>query len=178
MLKIRYIITLCALTFAVASFAQAVQNTPNTTNDEQHFAKYLSTADFRANIFDYKSKKEWQYNGVKPCFIDFYATWCGPCKALAPTVEALAKEYDGKIDVYKVDVDKERELAAVFGVRSIPTLLFIPMADQPQVIQGAYPKDALVELIDVLLLGQKPKNMKMWQANEQEEQYTREKRNE
>lgn len=87
--------------------------------------------------------------------IDFYATWCGPCKAIAPILEELAKEYAGKIVIYKIDTDKERELAAAFGISSIPTLLFIPAKGDPQVAQGALPKESLKRAIDEFLLGNK-----------------------
>lgn len=150
-------IAFVALWGSVSAFAQNVE--------EPHFAKYLSTSDFIEKIFDYKnSKGEWNYKGTRPCMIDFYATWCGPCKALSPIVEEVAKQYEGKVDFYKVDVDKEKELAALFQIRSIPTLLFVPSTDQPSMTQGALPKEALTEFVDVLLLGQKPKNIKVSEA--------------
>ena len=134
--------------------------------EAKHNTIYLSTSDFIDKVDDYKTSREWKYKGTVPCLIDFYATWCGPCRALSPILEEVAGEYNGKVIIYKVDVDKEKELAALFNVRSIPTLLFVPVAEQPSVIQGGLPKDAVKELIDVILLGQKPKNMKMWQAEE------------
>ncbi|MCQ2229920.1 MAG: thioredoxin [Bacteroidales bacterium] len=137
-----------------------------TQNAAEHKTRYLSTSEFKESVFDYTASKEWKFKGIRPCVIDFYATWCGPCKMVAPILESLAADYDGKIDIYKVDVDKEKELAAVFGVRSIPTMLWVPMDEQPSLTQGAMQKEALTELIDVLLLGQKPKNLKMWQSEE------------
>ena len=99
---------------------------------------HLTKAEFLAKVYNFeKNPEEWKYEGDKPCIVDFYATWCGPCKALAPVLEELAKEYDGKIYIYKVDVDKEEELAATFGIRSIPTLLWIPKNGKPTVTQGA-----------------------------------------
>lgn len=93
---------------------------------------------FKDKVMDYESNpQEWKYKGTRPAVIDFYATWCGPCKLTAPVVEKVAKEYDGKIDFYKVDVDQQKELAALFGVQSIPTLLFIPMEGQPTKSVGA-----------------------------------------
>lgn len=113
---------------------------------------HLTKADFLRKVADYeKNPSEWKYLGSRPAIIDFYATWCGPCKALAPLLEELSEEYAGKIDIYKVDIDKERELAAAFGVRSVPTLLFVPMDDKPQMATGALPRSAFDEVIaDVL----------------------------
>lgn len=111
----------------------------------------------RKLVYNYETNpNDWKYEGDKPCIVDFYATWCGPCKALAPVLEELAKEYDGKIYIYKVDVDKEEELAATFGIRSIPTLLWIPKNGKPTVTQGAMPKTELKKMIDEVLLNAKP----------------------
>ena len=95
--------------------------------------------------------EEWNFKGKRPAVIDFYASWCGPCKSLTPTLEELSAEYEGKVDIYKVDVDSEPELAAAFGVRSIPTLVFIPLTGAPQTRVGALPKAALREAIDTLI---------------------------
>ena len=116
----------------------------------------LTKADFLTKVYNYeKNPKEWKYEGDKPAIVDFYATWCGPCKAIAPVLEKLAAEYKGKIVVYKIDTDKEPELSAAFGIRSIPTLLFIPAKGTPQVAQGALPEEALRKTIDEFLLGKK-----------------------
>ncbi len=115
--------------------------------------KHLTKAEFLEKVWNYeKNSKEWKYEGDKPCIIDFYTTWCGPCKRLSPILEELAKEYDGKIIVYKVNTEVERELASVFQVRSIPTLLFCPLKDNPQINVGALPKEQLVEAINKVLL--------------------------
>ncbi len=95
--------------------------------EAKHNTIYLSTSDFIDKVDDYKTSREWKYKGTVPCLIDFYATWCGPCRALSPILEEVAGEYNGKVIIYKVDVDKEKELAALFNVRSIPTLLFVPV---------------------------------------------------
>ena len=95
------------------------------------------------------------FAGDKPAIVDFYATWCGPCRQVAPILEELAKEYDGKIVIYKIDTDKEQGLAAAFGIRSVPTILFIPQQGKPQVAQGALPKEELKKAIDEFLLGGK-----------------------
>jgi len=112
----------------------------------------ISAADFKEKIFDYETEQEWKYKGQYPAIIDFYADWCGPCKAVAPVLEELATEYDGKLVIYKLDTEQERELSAMFGIQSIPTLLFIPM-DGPLLIQkGALPKHILKQVIDERLL--------------------------
>ena len=118
---------------------------------------HLTKTEFLNKVYNYEANpNDWKYEGDKPCIVDFYATWCGPCKALAPVLEELAKEYDGKIYIYKVDVDKEEELAATFGIRSIPTLLWIPKDGKPTVTQGAMPKTELKKMIDEVLLNAKP----------------------
>lgn len=113
----------------------------------------LTKADFLTKVFDYENNpSEWKYLGDKPAIIDFYADWCGPCKMIAPILEELAQEYDGEIIIYKIDTEKEQELAAAFGIRSIPTLLFIPMGEQPQLVQGALPKSEFKKTIESILL--------------------------
>ncbi len=114
----------------------------------------LTKADFLKRVADYeKSPAEWKYLGDKPALVDFYASWCGPCKALAPVLEELAAEYGDQIYIYKVNTEEEQELAATFGIRSIPTLLFIPMEGKPQIAQGALPKAMLKKAIDDVMLG-------------------------
>ena len=113
----------------------------------------LTKADFLKKIVDYeKNPEEWIYLGDKPAIIDFYASWCGPCKMVAPVLEELAAEYDGQIYVYKVNTEQEQELAALFNIRSIPLFLFIPMNDKPQMAMGAMPKSSFKEAIDGVLL--------------------------
>ena len=113
----------------------------------------LTMADFKKQIMDFEANpQEWKYLGDKPAIIDFYATWCGPCKATAPVLEKIAEKYDGRINVFKVDVDKEQELAALFGVRSIPSLLFIPMSEKPQMTTGAMMQNDFERAIADILL--------------------------
>lgn len=117
---------------------------------------HLNKIDFLKKVANYEANpNEWKYLGDKPALIDFYADWCGPCKAVAPVLEELAKEYDGEIYIYKIDTEAELELSALFGIRSIPSLLFIPMNGTPQMAQGALPKNALKEAIDKVLLEKK-----------------------
>lgn len=104
--------------------------------------EHLTTETFKEKVFNFETNKEWKFEGSKPCLIDFYADWCSPCKMVAPILEELQKEYDGKLNIYKVDTEDQRELAGIFGIRSIPSLLFVPMEGQPQMAAGALPKDS------------------------------------
>jgi thioredoxin len=110
---------------------------------------------FQQKIFNFEQNQEWKYEGDLPCVVDFWAPWCGPCKMVGPLIDELSKEYDGKVNFYKVNTDEEQELAGVFGIRSIPSLLFVPKDGQPKMAAGALPKDAMKEAIDNELL---PKN--------------------
>ncbi|MCC8199611.1 MAG: thioredoxin [Tannerellaceae bacterium] len=113
----------------------------------------LTKEEFLQKVANYESNpEEWKFLGDKPCIVDFYADWCGPCKMVAPVLEELAEEYNGQIDIYKVDTEKEEELSAIFGVRSIPTLLFCPLDDHPQFLRGAVSKADLQKAIQDVLL--------------------------
>ena len=113
--------------------------------------EHLTKETFLNKIFNYEKNKEWKFEGEKPFIIDFYADWCGPCKVVAPVLEELSKDYDGKINVFKVDTEAEQELASVFGIRSIPSFLFVPAKGQPQMAMGALPKETFVNAFkDVL----------------------------
>jgi len=114
--------------------------------------KYLTKQDFIDKIFDYENNEEWKYKGDVPAIIDFYADWCGPCKSVAPTLEQLSEEYENKLEIYKIDTDKETELSALFGIQSIPTFLFIPVTGAPMVQRGALPKSAFKQVIDERLI--------------------------
>lgn len=114
----------------------------------------LTKETFQSKVFNFEKNKDWKFEGDKPCIIDFYADWCGPCKMLAPILEELSNEYGDKINIYKVDTEKEQELSGMFGIRSIPSILFVPMDDQPQMAAGALPKAQLEKVIaDVLKVG-------------------------
>jgi thioredoxin len=113
--------------------------------------EHLTLETFKTKVFDFEKNKEWKFEGDKPCIIDFYADWCQPCKMVAPVLEELAKDFDGKLDIYKVDTEAERELSAVFGIRSIPSILFVPMDAQPQMAAGALPKNAFEKAIEDVL---------------------------
>jgi thioredoxin 1 len=103
--------------------------------------EHLTSETFKSKVFNFETNKDWKFEGDKPAVIDFYADWCGPCKMVAPILEELAKEYDGKVDIYKVNTEEQQELSSVFGIQSIPSILFIPKDGQPQMAQGALPKD-------------------------------------
>lgn len=112
----------------------------------------LTAENFKKSVLDYTTQTEWNYLGTLPAIIDFYADWCGPCKMVAPILEELAKEYNGKLIIYKVDTEKEQELAAVFGIQSIPTFLFIPREGKPMMQPGALSKSMFKKVIDEQLL--------------------------
>jgi len=114
---------------------------------------HLTKAEFLSKVTNFETNPTgWKYLGDKPCIIDFYATWCGPCKTVAPILDEIAKEYDGKIYVYKIDVDAQPEIAAAYGIQSIPTILFCPMTGNPQITQGAIPKDYFTRAVNDILL--------------------------
>ena len=115
-------------------------------------AEHLTKETFIQKVFDYENNKEWKYQGEIPAVIDFYADWCGPCKMIAPVIEELSTEYEGRVAFYKIDTEQEQELAAVFGIQSIPSLLFIPAEGQPQMAMGALPKATLKGIVDKELL--------------------------
>jgi thioredoxin 1 len=113
---------------------------------------YLTKQEFIDKIFDYENNEQWKYKGTQPAIIDFYADWCGPCKAVAPTLEQLSEEYENRVAIYKVDTDKETELSALFNIQSIPTFLFIPVEGSPMLQRGAIAKNAFKQVIDERLL--------------------------
>jgi thioredoxin 1 len=113
--------------------------------------EFLTKETFKEKVFDFENNKDWKFEGEKPCLIDFYADWCQPCKMVAPILEELSEEYDGKVNIYKIDTEAQQELAGMFGIQSIPSLLFVPTEGQPQMAQGALPKDTFERAIkDVL----------------------------
>ena len=166
MKKINYIITAVLLVTGFGMFSSCSKNantqteekkTENNTilnnqKDKKGKMEHLTAATFKSKVFNYETNKEWKFEGDRPAIIDFYADWCGPCKIVAPVLEELATEYDGKVDIYKVDTEVEQELASVFGIRSIPSILFIPKSGQPQMSAGAMPKEGFVQAINEILL--------------------------
>lgn len=143
-----------ALFIAGAATQQNKKTTKETTKTEKKMGtKHLTKAEFLTKVANFEANpKEWKYLGNKPCIIDFYATWCGPCKALGPVLEELAGKYKDKIYIYKVDVDKEEELSDIFKIRTVPTLLFIPVQGKPRLLSGVMPKAGLEKKIQDILL--------------------------
>ena len=122
--------------------------------------KELTTQEFKEQIWNYDKNKEWKFTGKNPVIIDLYATWCGPCKRLAPILSDIQKVYGDKIQIYKVDTDKERELARLFNASSIPLMVFIPLKSDPFLITGLRPKEQLVQIINEKLLTASPTTKK------------------
>jgi len=109
--------------------------------------EHLTKETFKEKIFNYEENTEWKFEGKLPTIIDFYADWCGPCKMLAPVLEELSKEYEGKVDIFKINTEDEQELSAMFGIRSIPSILFIPVNGKPKMSTGALPKTTFKDVI-------------------------------
>ena len=118
--------------------------------------EHLTMETFKEKVFNFETNKEWKYEGNKPCMIDFYADWCGPCKMVAPILEELQKEYGESIVIYKVNTEDQQELAGIFGIQSIPSLLFVPQDGQPQMAMGALPKPTFEKAIADVLKVEKP----------------------
>lgn len=112
----------------------------------------LTKETFLSKVFDYEKSQDWKFSGELPAIIDFWAPWCGPCRMVGPVLEELSEEYKGKVNIYKVNTDEEQELGSVFGIRSIPSILFVPMEGQPKMAVGALPKESIKQAIDNELL--------------------------
>lgn len=118
--------------------------------------EFLTEESFKEKVFNFEKNKDWKFEGDKPCMIDFYADWCQPCKMVAPILEELQEEYDGKIDIFKIDTEDQKQLAGMFGIQSIPSLLFVPQEGQPQMAVGALPKDSFKKAIKDVLKVENP----------------------
>ena len=129
------------------------ENGAETTasSSEKGGVVYLTKDTFKEKVFNYEANKEWAFEGKVPAIVDFYADWCGPCRQLSPVLAELQKEYGGKIQIYKVNTDKEKELAQTFGIRSLPTIVFIPLEGDPQAAMGFRPKADLETMIQEIL---------------------------
>jgi thioredoxin 1 len=128
-------------------------NSPKAAGNSNSSDKVIEMTDniFKEKVFNYETSKTWKFEGNLPVIIDFYATWCGPCRVLSPLVEEVAKKYEGKILVYKVDTDKEPRLAQAMGIQSLPTLLFVPVKGQPRSTVGSIPRETLEKAINEVL---------------------------
>lgn len=149
----KYIISVLSFFF----LAPAISFCGNPSVSESKSVKGVSVEQltsevFKKKVFNYEVNKDWKYEGNTPAIIDFYADWCPPCRQLSPLVEEIAKEYSGKIVVYKVNTDKEKELTMKMGISNLPTLLFIPASGKPQYTLGALPKSTLVKAVNEILL--------------------------
>lgn len=159
------IIFILAISFGVFSCGNSNGSekidTPVVENDENVVSNdakpvYLTYETFKEKVWDFeKNPEQWVYEGTLPCVIDFYADWCKPCKKVAPIMDDLAKKYDGKVIIYKINTDKEKKLAGVFGIKSIPSILFSPMVGKPMMQAGALQKDAYIKIIEDELLNKK-----------------------
>ncbi len=138
---------------AAANGVLTSQGEKSTANTGEGQPIHLTRAEFLSKVYDFeKSPKNWVYSGEKPCIIDFYADWCRPCKLVAPIMAELAEKYNGRIIVYKINIDEEKELAGFFGIQSIPTVLLCPMSGPPQMTQGALPKETFEKAVNEVLL--------------------------
>jgi len=156
MKRIYFVIIIIAILGAGVYFLTGFNKKDNNkTEGKKNNLEHLTTQTFKEKVFNYEQNKDWKFEGDKPCIVDFYADWCGPCKMVAPVLEDISNEYAGKINVYKVDTDKEQELASAFGIRSIPSILFIPKNGEPQMSMGAMPKESFEKAINEILLAQK-----------------------
>ena len=113
--------------------------------------EFLTKDSFLQKVFNYEQNKEWKFEGELPCIIDFYADWCGPCKMVEPVLQELAQKYRGKLNIYRVNTEDQQELAAAFGIQSIPSILFVPLNDKPQMAVGALPKNSIKKAISEVL---------------------------
>lgn len=141
------------LAFSLTGSIYAQTENQDKTDEEQGKVIRMNKEMFVDDVFDYTTgSTDWKYKGEKPAVIDFYATWCGPCRMISPILKSLAKEYKDQIVVYKVDTDKEKELSATMGIQSLPTVVFIPKIGQPQIIVGAADKATFKRAIEEVLL--------------------------
>ena len=144
-------ITSCSAQNPEEKQALVVKKTTETKGKPVH----INNAEFKQLVFNYDVNKQWKYEGTTPAIVDFYADWCGPCRTIAPILDVLAKEYEGKVIIYKVNTDQEKQLSQALGISSLPTLVFIPVGGAPQAILGAQPKEELVKAINSILLTKK-----------------------
>ncbi len=121
-------------------------------------SEHLNKQAFRDKVFNFEKNKEWKYEGTLPALVDFWAPWCGPCRMVGPVIDELSDEYAGKVNFYKINTDEEQDLAGLFGIQSIPSLLFIPIHGEPKMAMGALPKKELKRIIesDLIISSKQP----------------------
>lgn len=152
--KFGWLVMLMLLVVSCSASAKKDKNETAAAAEGEVIA--LDKATFLRDVYNYeKDPTQWVYEGKKPCIIDFYADWCGPCRKVAPIMKEMAGKYKDQIVVYKIDVDKETELAQTFGISSIPTILFVPLKGKPQLVQGAMPRSEVVKQVEEYLLNNK-----------------------
>ncbi|MEI7500716.1 MAG: thioredoxin [Bacteroidota bacterium] len=152
MKKLTFIV-LFLVTFTLNSCSSNAGNNNIVANNPDNQVIKLTAESFQKLVWDYKKNpQEWVFLGDQPVIIDFYADWCRPCKMVAPIMEELSKEYAGKVRIYKVNTDEQRELAGLFKISSIPAMLFVPKTGKPQMSVGAMQKPAYVDMIKNVLI--------------------------
>jgi thioredoxin len=151
-IKMFFSVTMLFKLFLITSITACNPVSTVKEGDNNATVIYMTNDTFKQLVYNYDKNKEWSYEGTKPAIIDFYATWCPPCRQLSPLVEEVAKEYSGKIVVYKIDTDKEKLLSQRLGISGLPTVLFIPVKGKPQASMGFIPKETIVKAINEILL--------------------------
>ncbi|WP_430814987.1 thioredoxin [Carboxylicivirga sp. RSCT41] len=149
----KILFVLGGLILVIASGFQVYNSSADETkqSEGENSVIYLDAASFKEKVFNYETNKEWKYEGEVPAILDFYADWCGPCKMLSPVLDKIQKEYNGKVQIYKIDTDDEKELAATFGIRSLPTIVFVPLKGDPQAAMGYRSQSDLETMISEIL---------------------------
>jgi len=151
----KILLILGGFVFLLSSSFSLYSSDDAKSTKEDNAVIYLDAATFKEKVFNYEEGKEWNYKGDVPAILDFYADWCGPCKMLSPVLTKIQEEYNGKVQIYKINTDEQKELAATFGIRSLPTIVFVPLEGDPQATMGYRSKNDLETMISEILEVQK-----------------------